>query len=140
VTYKAPFPGRQPLGGEFRITPDGRFLLCKSGTVLRLAAERDFDLQFHLALEPFIDVAVDPTLGFAFVLSREGTLDCYSYPDFKLKASHRLGIVASHVAISGNTGKLLIAGIDPRTVGERPRARGLGDVFVFEVKEVLGGK
>jgi len=131
ATYRAPYPGRQPLGGEFLVTPDGRYLLCKNGTVLRLSPERGQDLQFHTALEPFVAVAVDPALKMAFVLGRESTLDVYSYPEFQLRSSHRLEIVATGIVCAGREGGLVIAGFDPRTVAERPRARGFGDLFLY---------
>src|SRR5262249_11289696 len=124
-----PPPGRQPLGGEFLLTPDGRYLLCTSGTVLRLTAGHQ--PQFHLALEPFVAAVVDPELKSAFVLGREGTLDVYSYPEFQLRASYRLDIVATGIVCAGREGGLVVAGLDPRTVGERPRARGYGDLFLY---------
>jgi WD40 repeat protein/mono/diheme cytochrome c family protein len=136
-TYKAPFPGRQPLGGEFLLSPDGKYLLCKNGTVLRLTTSKETDLAFHVALEPFVSVAIEPELKAAFVLSREGTLERYSYPEFKFQASYRLGIVATQVVSAGKEGKLIIAGFDPRTVAERPRARGYGELFVYDLKEPL---
>src|SRR5262249_43382116 len=59
VSYRAPGYDKQTLGGDFVISPDGRYLLCKTGTVLRLAPDRDADLQAHAKLEPFLAVAVD---------------------------------------------------------------------------------
>jgi WD40 repeat protein/mono/diheme cytochrome c family protein len=138
ATYKAPFPGRQPLGGEFLLSPDGKYLLCKNGTVLRLTSEKETDLAFHSALEPFVSAAIDPELNTALSLSREGTLERCSYPEFKFQASYRLGIVATQVVCAGKEGKVIIAGFDPRTVAERPRARGYGDLFVYPLKDLMG--
>lgn len=135
VTYRAAPPGRQPLGGEFLLTPDGRFLLCKNGTVLRLSSRPDNDLRYHTSLEPFTAAAVDADAHRLFVLTRDGTLDCYGYPDFRLQSSQRLGLVTTHLVCDGK--RLYIGGFDPRAVGERPRARGFGDVFVYEVNDVM---
>jgi hypothetical protein len=136
-TYKAPFPGRQSLGGEFQIAPDGRFLLCKNGTVLRLSATEESDLAFHAALEPFVSAAVDPALHTAFVLTREGALERYSYPEFKFQATYRLSILPMRIVLAGQEGKLYVAGIDPNTVAEHPRARAHGDLFVYTLKDLI---
>src|SRR5262249_30172681 len=92
ATGKAAQPARQPLGGEFLLSPDGALLLFRSGTVLRLSRERVEDMRFHAALDPFIHAAFDAERKLLFVLSREGTLDVYSYPDLKLRASKRLDL------------------------------------------------
>jgi WD40 repeat protein len=136
ATYRAAFPGRQPLGGEFQLTSDGRYLLCKTGTVLRLSPTRDDDLKFHVSLDPFAAAAVDAESRAAFVLTRDGTLDQYSYPDFRLKTSHRIGVTAFQAVCDGAAGKLYVAGLDPRTVAERPRAKGFGEIYVYETKDL----
>lgn len=138
ATAKAGQPGRQPLGGEFFVSPDGSLLLFRSGTVLRLSPDRDQDMRFQGALEPFVHATFDAERKLLLVLSREQTLDVYSYPDLKLRASKRLDLIATRAVVSPATGKLLIAGVDPRTVAERPRAKGMGDVYGFELKDVVG--
>jgi hypothetical protein len=137
VTYRAAVPAKQALGGEFQFSPDGRFLLCKTGTVLRASADRDGDLQFHLNVGPFLAAAVDPEIHAAFLLTRDGTLKHYSYPDFKLQGTYPIGIVATQAVCAGKQGKLYVAGFDPRTLAERPRSRGYGDVHVFDLKDLL---
>jgi WD40 repeat protein len=136
ATYRAAFPGRQLLGGEFQVTPDGRYLLCKTGTVLRLSAARDDDLKFHVSLEPFVAAAVDADARAAFVLTRDGTLEQYSYPEFRLKTSHRIGVTAFQAVCDGAAGKLYVAGLDPRTVAERPRAKGFGEIYIYDTKDL----
>jgi hypothetical protein len=138
LTYKAAPPPRHVLGGDFLVTPDGRFLLCKTGTVLRTAAVREEDLQFHADVGPFAAAAVAVELGRAFVLGADGGLRIYSYPEFKLRAVRRLPILPTGVAWDGQGGRLYVAGIDPKAVALNPRARGFGDVHVYEVKELLG--
>jgi hypothetical protein len=138
ATYKAALPQQQPLGGDFVLSPDGRFLLCKTGTVLRLAASREGDLQYHGSIKPFLTAAIDPDLAAALVLTRDGLLEHYSYPDFRLQGSYRAGVAPFQAVCDGKGGRLFIAGIDPKTVAERPRARGHGDIFIFELKDLHG--
>jgi len=57
---RANVPQSNKLGGEFLATPDGRFLLCRTGTVLRSSSDPAEDLKFHAAVEPFAAAAVDP--------------------------------------------------------------------------------
>jgi hypothetical protein len=108
--------------------------------VLRLSANRDDDLQFHAALEPFVTAAIDPEARTAFLLTRDGTLEQYSYPEFKLKTTHRLDIVPYQAVYDGKRDKLYVAGFDPRSVADRPRARGFGDLFVYELKDLAAKK
>jgi DNA-binding beta-propeller fold protein YncE len=128
-------PGRQPLGGPFFVSPDGRYVLCTSGTVLR--DDGDGALRFHHALESFVSVAFLSDKQLVLVLSREGTLDAYRYPDFAPVASHPLGIVGSGMACSSKESKLILTGIDPTTLADRPRARGTADVFVVDLGSVI---
>jgi WD40 repeat protein len=126
--------GRHALGGEFVLSPDGHFLLCKTGTVLRLAAERDNDMRPHADLGPFLDAAVDPEAQAAFVLARDGTLRRYSYPDFRPQETYRLALSAYRLALDARGRRLYVAGFDPKAVSDRPRARGYGDVHVYALK------
>ncbi len=138
ITYKAALPPQQPLGGDFVLSPDGRFLLCKTGTVVRLGASRESDLQFHGSIKPFLTAAVEPDLSAAFVLTRDGLVEHYSYPDFRSLGSYRAGVAPFQVICDGKGGRLFVAGIDPKTVADHPRARGHGDLFVYDLKDVPG--
>jgi hypothetical protein len=140
AAYRAAVPEGRSLGGEIQATPDGRFLLCKAGVVLTSSEVRDEDLQFHAWVGPFAAAAVDADAGAAFVLTRDGALKHYSYPEFKLLATYQLGVVPTRAAVDGKAGRLYVAGFDPKTVGDNPRARGFGDVFVYSLQEVLSKK
>jgi WD40 repeat protein/mono/diheme cytochrome c family protein len=137
AALRSPSPEKHSLGGEFLLTPDGQFLLCKTGTVLRLAPGQEGDLQYAATVEPFLAAAVDPGHGAVLILNSEGAAKQYTYPEFKLQATHRLGTVAFQAALDGKSGRLYVAGFDPRTLGGKPRARGFGDIFVYEVKDLL---
>src|SRR5262249_31675052 len=122
------------VGGEFVITPEGRFALCKTGTVLRLSAEKDEDMRFHARLEPFLAAAVDVEGRAAYVLGRDGLLKRYSCPEFRRQAKRRLSLAGYQVAVDGKAGRLYVAGFDARSVADRPRARGHGDIHVYALK------
>jgi WD40 repeat protein len=136
VVYRVPGYEKHDLGGEFLISPDGRYLLCKTGTVLRLAAERETDLQPHAKLEPFLAATVDVEGRCLYLLDREGLLKRYSYPEFRLQAQRRLPLAGYGLAVDGKEGILYVAGFAPRAVAERPRARGYGEIQVFSLKDV----
>jgi WD40 repeat protein len=135
ANYKAAVPAPHPLGGDFVLSPDGRFLLFRNGTVLRLSASRAADMQFHARVRPFRAAAVDPELGAAFTVTRDGLLENYSYPDFRPRGTYRLGVTPFGAVCDGKQGRLYVAGIDPRTAAERRRARGHGDIFVYDLKQ-----
>ena len=80
AAYASPEVGKHPLGGDFVISPDGKFLLCKTGTVLRLSATRDDDLKQAATVEPFVAASVAPELGAAFVLAQDGRCGCTHIP------------------------------------------------------------
>jgi WD40 repeat protein/mono/diheme cytochrome c family protein len=135
-TYRAPRPARHELGGAFQLTPDGRFALCKNGTVLRLTTEHDSDLVFERGIDPFLATALDVEAGTLWVLRVEGTLDRLSYPDFRPQARYKLDIVPTGMANVSSQGMLILSGIDPRRIAEQPRARAHGDVFLYQVSEL----
>jgi hypothetical protein len=134
ATHRSPAEAKQALGGPFLVSPDGKFLLCRTGTVLRLTAHRDTDLRHAATVEPFLAAAIDPDGGAAFLLTADGWLWRYSYPDFKPQRSQRLGIVPYHAVWNGKEGRLYVAGFDPAALSSSPRARGFGDVFVYALK------
>jgi WD40 repeat protein/mono/diheme cytochrome c family protein len=136
--YRAAGYDKLALGGEFTITPDGRFMLCKTGTVLRLSAEKEDDMRLHVRLVPFLAAAIEEGKT-AWLLDREGNLRQYSYPEFKLQSRRRLSISGYRIAVDGKAGRLYVAGFDPRSVAERPRAKAHGDIHVYAIKE-WGGR
>jgi len=135
--YGSPARGQHALGGEFTVTSDGKYLLCKNGTVLRLSADKDSDLKYHLSLKPFLAAAVDAAAGVMLAVAPDGSLRVYSYPDFKLRATYRLAAAAYQAAFDGKQMRLYAAVLDPKGLTERPRARGVGDIHVYELKDLL---
>jgi WD40 repeat protein len=140
ATYRAPGHDKQALGGEFVISPDGRFLLCKTGAVLRLSAARDDDMKPHKKLAPFLAAAIDMAGGTAYILGREGELRRYAYPSFEPRGTHRLRLSGYRLAVDGKGGRLYVGGFDPAAVGDRPRARAHGDVHVYALRDFAAGR
>ncbi len=135
VSYPSSVAGKLRLGGEIVITPDGNFLLCRTGAVLRASAERAEDLQPVATTEPFIAAAIDSAAGSLYLLTEEGSLGHYSYPGFKERGTIRLGIVGYQAAFDPGSGRLYVAGFDPKTLGGRSKTRNLGDIHVFSLKD-----
>jgi sugar lactone lactonase YvrE len=129
-------PPEARVGGALTVTPDGRFALCPTGTVLRLAATPADDLRPVADVGPFAAAAVAPDRGTALVLAEDGTLTAFDYPAFKPRAAYRLGVAAFGAVLDAAAGRLYVAGIPLAAVRDRPRARGLGDVIVFDVRNL----
>jgi hypothetical protein len=140
TTTRATAREERPLGGDFVVSPDGKFLLHKNGTVVRLSANRDEDLTPVATVVPFLAATVAPEQGAAFVLTADGTLKTYSYPEFKPRGEFKLGVVGYQAVVDGPDGRLYVAAFNPQALGERGRGRGFGDLHVYDVKALLGGK
>jgi WD40 repeat protein/mono/diheme cytochrome c family protein len=125
--------GPWPLGGDFSVSPEGKFLLLKNGTILETAANPDEDLKFHAAVEPFVSAAVVPEQKAAYFLTRDGTLKRHSYPDFKPRGSSSLGLAVYGMVLDPQTCRLFVAGFDPRDVADQPKARGFGSIYVYSL-------
>jgi mono/diheme cytochrome c family protein len=134
-----PAPAYAKVGGPFVATPDGRHLLCHTGTVVRLAGRRSEDLQPAADVGPFLAVAADAGHGTAYLLREDGTLDVLSYPDFTPQASYRVGIAAFGATLDAKAGRLYIAGIPLAALRDRQRAKAVGDVLVFDVRTLPQG-
>jgi WD40 repeat protein len=131
--YRSPAVKDHALGGEFVVTPDNRFVLCRSGVVLRAAAGADNDLKYETTLPGFLAAAVDAEAGAAYLCGEDGSLRQYSYPDFKPKGVYRLPGVGYQATVDGKQGRLYVAVFDPKTLTARHRVRESGEIHVFEV-------
>lgn len=126
-----------PLGGPFVVSPDGAFLILQTGTVVRLSANAGDDLHDAMKLPPHMAAAMDGDR--LFLLLPDGqTVKEYTYPDLKWHATHRLAGLAHQLAYDARSGRLYAAVIDPKSLRDRPRARGAGDVQVYDMKPKVG--
>lgn len=126
--------GNYGLGGAFTVAPDGQFLLQQSGSAIRIAANPGEDLRDLVPVAPHLSVAIDSERGVMFLLARDGTtLKQYSYPDLKWQKDYRLPVLATHIALDGKINRLYAAVIDPQSAVRRPRARGHGDIQVYDL-------
>jgi hypothetical protein len=136
VIAKAPGSDKALLGGGFIITPDGKWLLCRAGTVLQLSGEQDQDMRLHSSIVPHLSASVDPLGKAVYLLGRDGLLHRYSYPEFLPTGRWKLELTAYRMIIDGKNGLLYVAGIDPRSISDRPRAKGHGDIHAFALKDL----
>jgi hypothetical protein len=139
-SYAVPASPEYPLGGDFLLTPDGQHLIAKTGTVLQLAPERTSDLKPTAKVAPFLAASVDVDGGTLLVVTPTGWLKRYEYPSFRALESYPLGVTAYQAACDAAEGRLYLAVADPKSLRDRPRAKGLGDLWVVDLKSVVGKK
>src|SRR5207247_1399849 len=140
ATYRSPAWNEHDVGGDFVMAPDGRFLLSKTGTVLRAGVGQEVDLRYETTLVPFLAAVIDAEGGAAFLCNEDGGLRQFSYPDFKRRAIYRLPGVGYQIECDGGAGRLYVAVFDPKALTARPRARAAGEIHVFETKGLLTKK
>jgi hypothetical protein len=125
-----------PLGGDFSLTPDAKFAVLRTGSILKIADE----LTAAGRIEAHFGIAFDGSAGKAWLLPREGGLAEYSFPDWKLKRRWKLPFAAYAVVLDAAAKKLYVAGFDARSLAERPRAKGHGDIHVYDLSGVYAAK
>jgi hypothetical protein len=124
------------LGGEFMLTPDGRFLVARSGATFRLAADREDDLQPTAKLPPHLGCTVDATSGVLLLLSQDGlSIERYSYPSLERQMTYRLKSMAHEMAFDGAKGRVYLSAIDARSHSHN-RAKGHDDIHVLDLKDL----
>ncbi len=101
------------------------------------------DLTFRFRIGELLAVAADPAVGAAFVTRADGSLDLYSYPDFRLQAKFRLEQPAYRAVLDGRRGRLYLAVSDPAALhltryGDRPEGR--GDLHIHDVRALLASR
>jgi hypothetical protein len=125
-----------PAGGPFTIAPDGQFAIFQAGSAVRLSANASEDMQAGVKLLGHLSAAADAERGLLFLLAADGlTVRQYSYPELQWQKDHRLGALAQQIAFDGHAGRLYASVIDPQALRDRPRARGIGDIHVYESKD-----
>ena len=130
-----------PAGGPFTIAPDGQFAIFQTGSAVRLSANASDDMQAGVKLTAHLSAAADAERGLLFLLAADGfTVKQYSYPELQWQKDLRLGALAQQIAFDGHAGRLYASVIDPQALRDRPRARGIGDVHVYESREWITGK
>ena len=125
-------PDTHPVSGPPQHSLDGKFLIWRTGTVLSVA-----DLKPAAKIDSFLSLAVDVEANAAYALNDKGWLKQYSYPDWKEVKKWKLPITAYQIAVDAKGGKMFLSVVDPDAIQNRPRAKGFGDVWVIEMKELL---
>lgn len=99
VSYDSPYHGDYPLGGEFEITPDGKFLMSAVGSVLRLGKGREADMKYVAKTDPWLCAAVAPGCGTAFLATPEGFVKDVALGSFELRKSLRVSGVCTRMVL-----------------------------------------
>jgi WD40 repeat protein len=145
---EAPSTPELPTIGDLIATPDGRFLLNTEGNVLWLDptwgepkkepapkdAKRDLGIVAKIA--PFTCAAVDPESGIAFIVTPAGWLKQYAYPQWQEIGKWKVPAIVSHMQLDGKAGRLYMSVIDAQTVRARPHAKGFGDIWLIDMKNL----
>jgi WD40 repeat protein len=139
-SYGVPASPDYPLGGDFLLTPDGQHLIAKTGTVLQLSPDRTSDLKPTAKLPRFLAATVDVDGGTLLVVTPAGWLNRYEYPSFRALDSYPLGVTAYQAAFDAAEGRLYLAVADPKALRDRPRAKGLGDLWAVDLKPITASR
>ena len=90
---------RAALGGKFAITPDGRYLIDSTGSVLEIDERRNDDLTLYKRITAHLDSAIDPMTNRLIVSTKDGSISTYSYPQFAFKRTVRIGGRADRIVV-----------------------------------------
>ena len=130
---KLPSSPEYPVGGDFRVTSDGKFLVFSTGTVVAVGEK---ELKPVAKLDAFLSAAVDVESKTVFLTTPGDWLKEYSYPDWKWKGSWKIPGTAYQMAFDGKSGQLYLGVIDPLSIRSNPKARGFGDLWIVDTKEL----
>jgi|GEM_PF-6791458 len=137
--YDSPYHGDYPLGGSFEISPDGKYLISHTGTVLRLASSVQDDMKFMAKVNPHNACAFGSLQDILVTCTDQKMLQIISYPQFELRKSIMLS-KAAYQMVFDEVGKTLFAALD-NSSGERPYSRnsgrGPGNILIFDLSTVL---
>jgi hypothetical protein len=131
-SYNSPYHGEHPLGGNFELTPDGRFLIGQFGSVLRLGRTKEADLQFVAKIDPGVSIGVAKGSNTFVLANQEGFLKVYDLQSFELKKSVKIGKYCSRIVLDPSKGRLFAVAhtVPPQTGGWMdPRSLGVGDLL-----------
>ncbi len=120
-----------PFNGPSQATSDYKFLIARTGTIFNAS-----DLKPAAKIDPFLSLAVDVEAKAAYALNDKGWLKQYSYPDWKEQKKWKLPITAYQIAVDAKGGRMYLSVVDPDSIRNRPRAKGFGDVWVVELKDL----
>jgi mono/diheme cytochrome c family protein len=126
---------RVPAQGRFEISPDGKFLICLGGQILRTAGSTITDLKSVAAIDVHISIALDKEAKIFFVATKDKVLKVFSYPDFELKHTLAINGQAYRMALDAKGGKLYCAMTQGKV--DPPFGVGLGSLQVYDVKDLL---
>lgn len=134
--YSSPYHGEYPLGGRFEVSPDGKYLIFASGTVLHAGRDKADDLRFAAKVEPHVASAMDKDSKVLLLSTQQRTLQVYSSADFKLQKSLHLEGVVSQMVFDAASGTLYCAVETKQKAGEGQPGM-LSDLWIYDLKQAL---
>lgn len=118
------------ISSDFLGSPDGRYLICTAGAVLRLAVNGPDDMRSLCQVEPHLAATMDTGVPRLLVSTRDARLLIYSVPEFELLRTVALAGAASHLVLDAKNHQLF-AVVQEGTLNERQKV-GAGDVKVYD--------
>lgn len=127
--------GRGAGGGPFNITPDGKFIIFRSGLVTRIGKSPQDDMKEAGKVSPNRAAVMDLASKTIWLATHEGNLEKWSYPDFELQESFTLPKRAYELYLDGKT-KMLFSALDNKKDRQAfDRGAGVGNIAVFDLNK-----
>jgi serine/threonine-protein kinase len=105
----SPNSGLPALGGPFEISPDGKLLVARKGTVLRLSVSNEDDMRYLGSVSPHSAAAFDAKGNRLIVAPADGRLQFYGYPALDHQKTFVLPKPAYQLAVDESRGLILAA-------------------------------
>ncbi len=135
--YDSRYHGEHPLGGNFEISPDGRFLLGCGGAVLRIGKfGRESDLAFIQKIEPCLAFAVAKGSNTFLGATADGFLKVYDLAKLELVKSIKLEKFCPLVALDPRRQRLYAfsaIGVDAQGLNHRGNSFPAGDLVAISL-------
>jgi len=123
-------------GGRFEILPDGKMLILNSGMVKKVANDKENDLKDLAGVVPHLCMATDVGSNRIFLATDKAEIKVYSYPDFEVLHTLKVGELVYRMAYDEKSGMLYCA-CSPKGLNGR-LVTGVGDLKVYDVRELPG--
>lgn len=133
--YDSPYHGDYPMGGDLEISPDGKYLIGVSGTVLRLGKTKDADLKYVGKIDKGIALGVAKGSNTMFVSTLEGFVKVYQIDTLELQKSIKVGQWLTRIQLDPARKRLfaVTCAMPERATHFDPFAPKAGDVSCFSL-------
>lgn len=104
--FQAAFSLQRCPGGEFEITPDGRYMLTRSGGAFKLGALEEHAITFAAPIDAGVAIATAKGANTFFVANGAGFLKVYSLSTLEVQRSVQLGKTCSRLILDPGRNRL----------------------------------